>query len=93
MRFAIKDAFQSLTRLFRFIAWYAVAVMAVFYLLPFLAHFLEGYFDAMSRSVKFFAVIGFFAIVAVWHIADRRDRIRSSVKNRDSAISGDFHSA
>lgn len=92
MKYAIKDAFDSLVRLLRFIAWYAVAVAAVFYLLPYLAQFLEGYFDALSSSVKFFSVIGFFAIVAVWQIADRRDRIGSSVTNREPANLGDFHS-
>jgi hypothetical protein len=91
MKYAIKDFLDSLARLFRFIAWYGIALAGVFYLLPILALFLEGRFDALSGSVKFFAVIGFFVIVAAWQIADRRDRLRSSVKTGSNP--GDFHSA
>jgi len=87
MKYAIKDALDSLFRLFRFVAWYVVAMAAVFYVLPILALFLEGRFDALSSSIKFFSVIGFFVIVAAWQIVDRRDRIRSSVRNRNSARS------
>ena len=85
MKYAVKDALDSLFRLFRFIVWYGVALAAVFYLLPILAIFLEGRFDALSSSVKFFSVIGLFAIVAAWQIGDRWDRIRSSARNRHSA--------
>jgi len=91
MKNAIKDGLDSLLRLFRFIAWYAVVLVAVFYFLPLLAMFLEGRFDALSSSLKFFSVIGFIIVVGAWQIADRRDRIRSSVKPDSNP--GDFYSA
>ena len=91
MKNAIKDVLDSLLRLFRFIAWYALVLVVVFYLLPPLALFLEGRFDTLSSSLKFFSVIGFFIVVGAWQILDRRDRNRSSVKSDSNP--GDFHSA
>jgi hypothetical protein len=84
MKHAIKDAWYSLVRLFRFIAWYAIVVTLVFYLLPIVGLFLEEQYDAMSSSVKFFSVIGFFVVVAIWQITGHKYRIRSSMRNHDS---------
>jgi positive regulator of sigma E activity len=39
---------------------------AIFYLLPLAGLFLENQYEAMSNAARFFAVIGFFAVVAAW---------------------------
>jgi len=93
MKYAIRDAFNSLMRLVRFVVWYVAAIAVLFYLLPILGLFLEERFDMLSNSVKFFSVIGFFAVVAAWQLADRRDRIRASIGNRDTSGTDGFRSA
>jgi hypothetical protein len=87
----VKDAFVSLLRLVRFVAWYAAAVALLFYLLPILGLLLEERYDMLSSSVKFFSVLGFFVVVAAWQLVDRRDRMRASI--RENPRPGDFHSA
>ena len=42
MKYAVKEFLNSLARLFYFVAWYVIAVAAVFYLLPIVGLFLEG---------------------------------------------------
>ena len=65
---------SGLVRLFRFLFWYAVAVGTLLYLLPLGARALEDAYDALSSSVKFFAILGVFAVVAVWHVVAQRER-------------------
>ena len=83
MRSAMNEMARSLFRLIRFVVWYAVAVAALFYILPILGLFLEGRYDALSSSVKFFSVIGFFIVVAAWQIRGHKERISSSVRPRN----------
>jgi hypothetical protein len=82
MKVVVKDMLSSLARLMHFVFWYAIAVAAVFYLLPIMGLFLEGRYDAMSSAVKFFSVIGFFIVVAAWQIVGHKERIKSSIQNR-----------
>jgi len=37
--------------------------------------FVEEKYDALTSSVKFFSVIGFFAIIAIWHLTAIKDRL------------------
>lgn len=83
MKNGLIDGWKSLARLFQFIAVYAIAVAAVLYLLPIAGLFLEGRYDAMSSSVKFFSIIGFFMVVAVWQIVGHRERISASLRSQN----------
>jgi len=82
MNIAIKELAKSLARLFQFVIWYIIAVAAVFYLLPIVGLFLGGRYDAMSSSIKFFSIIGFFIVVAVWQVSSHQKRIKSSMQQR-----------
>ena len=75
MKRAIQSGWNSILRLFRFLVWYVVAIAAVFYLLPLVAVLVQGHYEALSSSAKFFSIIGFFAVVVVWQIAGMKDRI------------------
>lgn len=65
---------SNFTKLFRFLFWYAIAVGVVLYLLPLGAQALQGAYDALTSTVKFFSVLGVFAVVAAWHVVAERDR-------------------
>jgi positive regulator of sigma E activity len=85
MNGAIVNAWASLLRLARFLFWYAVAVAALFYLLPMVGLFLESRYDALSSAAKFFAVIGFFSVVAAWQAVAVRDRWRQALAGKNTA--------
>lgn len=76
MKSALKNGWNSFLKLFRFLLWYGIAVAAIFYLLPLAGLFLENQYEAMSNAARFFAVIGFFAVVAAWQIMGLRERWR-----------------
>ena len=76
MKNELKNAWISLVQLFRFLAWYGLALAALFYLLPLAGLFLEDQYENLSNAVKFFAVIGFFLVVVIWQLLGRRDRLR-----------------
>ena len=73
MKNIIVNAWINFLKLFRFLVWYTIGIAAVFYLLPRLGIFIEGKYDALASSVKFFSVIGFFAIIAIWHLTAQKD--------------------
>jgi hypothetical protein len=75
MKNTIVNVWITFQKLFRFVVWYTIWIATVFYVLPRLGIFIEGKYDAMTNSVKFFSVIGFFAIIAVWHLAARKERL------------------
>ncbi|MFC1688895.1 hypothetical protein ACFL07_04455 [Pseudomonadota bacterium] len=79
---------NSLLKLLRFLAWYGIAVVMLFYLLPVAGLFLELHYETLSNSARFFAIIGFFMVVAVWQVIGLRDRLRqaSTKKLRGIAI-------
>ena len=69
---------DSLFKLLRFLAWYGVAVVTLFYLLPVAGLMIEVQYEALSSSVKFFSVIGVFLVLAVWQVINIRDRLRQT---------------
>jgi hypothetical protein len=69
---------NSLLKLLRFLAWYGIAVTTLFYLLPVAGLMIEVEYDALSSAAKFFSVIGFFLVLAVWQTISLRDRLRQA---------------
>lgn len=77
MNNATVEGRKSLFKLFRFLLWYAIAVTAVFYLLPIAAQMLEDWYEAMSSAVRLLSLLGFFAAVGVWQVMSIRKRMKS----------------
>jgi len=75
MKNSIVNAWINGLTLLRFVVWYTIGIAAFFYLLPMLGVFVEEKYDALTSSVKFFSVIGFFAIIAIWHLTAIKDRL------------------
>jgi len=71
-------------KLLNFIAWYVIAVAVVFYVLPIIGIFLEGRYDALASSTKFFSILGFVCVVAVWQIMGRQKRLKASLQKKPS---------
>jgi hypothetical protein len=69
---------NSLLKLLKFLAWYGIAVVTLFYLLPLAGLMAEVQYDALSSSAKFFSVIGIFLVLAIWQGISLRDRLRRS---------------
>ncbi len=61
------SAWRQFFRLMNFLTWYVIALAAVFYVLPLVGLFLQGRYDVMATSVKVFSILGFFAVVAIYH--------------------------
>ena len=69
---------NSLLKLLRFLAWYGIVVVTLFYLLPVAGLMVEVQYEALSSTAKFFSVIGIFVVLAVWQGISLRDRLRKS---------------
>jgi hypothetical protein len=69
------QAWRGFLRLGRFLAWYGIGVALLMYGLPRFALLAQQHYESLSAGVRFFAVIGFFAVVAAWHIAGQRERL------------------
>lgn len=82
MKNALIDGWNSFLKLARFLLWYAIAVAAMFYLLPVAGMFVESQYEAMSGSVKFFSVLGFFSVVVAWQVLGKHDRWRKSLPGK-----------
>ena len=67
---------NSLLKLLRFLAWYGVAVVTLFYLLPVAGLMIEVQYETLSSTARFFSVIGVFAVIATWQAITLRDRLR-----------------
>jgi high-affinity Fe2+/Pb2+ permease len=76
MKRTLKNGWNSFLKLFRFLAWYGIAVAAIFYLLPMAGVIVQDQYEALSGTVKFIAILGFFSVVGAWQILSRRDRWR-----------------
>ncbi len=76
MKQSMIAGWNSFLKLFRFLAWYGVAVVTIFYLLPISGLMLEAQYEALSGTVRFFAVLGFFLVVGAWQVLSMRDRWR-----------------
>lgn len=78
MKKSLENGWNSFLKLFRFLAWYGVAVVTLLYLLPIVGLLMEVQYDLMSSTAKFFSVIGFIVVVSAWYIANTRDRLRAN---------------
>ena len=76
MKKSLIDGWNSFLKLFRFLAWYGVGVVAIFYLLPVVGLMVEVQYDMLSNAVKFFAIIGIFLVAGAWQMISVRDRWR-----------------
>lgn len=74
MKRRLLDGWNSLLRLLRFLFWYGLAIAALLYLLPAAGLLLEQHYEALSSTVKFFSVLGLFAVIGAWQILSIRDR-------------------
>jgi len=70
------DAFKSVLRLVRFLAWYAILVAAVLYLLPLAGQWLQGLYESMSIGARAFSVLGFLAVAAAGQLIGTRGRLK-----------------
>ena len=77
MKKSLIDGWNSFLKLFRFLAWYGVGVVTIFYLLPVVGLMVEVQYDMLSNAVKFFAIIGIFLVAGAWQMISVRDRWRT----------------
>lgn len=73
---------NNLLKLLRFLVWYGIAVTAFFYVLPIVGLLIEVQYDMLTSSAKFFAIIGFLLVIAVWQVISLRDRLRQSPREK-----------
>ena len=78
MKNSLSNGWNSFLKLFRFLAWYGIAVISIFYFLPIVGLLVEVQYDLLSSSAKFFAIIGLFLVTGAWQIMSMRDRWRVS---------------
>jgi hypothetical protein len=78
MKKSLINGWNSFLKLFRFMAWYGVAVVALLYVLPVVGLLTEMQYDLVSSTAKFFAVIGSIVVISTWHIMNTRDRLMAS---------------
>ena len=71
---------NSLLKLLRFLAWYGVAVVTLFYVLPVVGLMIEVQYDTLSGTAKFFSIIGVFAVIATWQVITLRDRLTRTTR-------------
>ena len=70
---------NNLGRLVRFLFWYGVAVALLLYGLPAVASVLQPGYESISGTFKLIALAGFLTGIAVWHVRNHRDRLRSEL--------------
>ena len=78
MKKSLIDSWNSLLKLLRFLAWYGIGVVTLFYLLPIVGLMVEVQYDLMSSAAKFLAVLGLFFVVGAWQAISMRDRQRQA---------------
>ena len=78
MKHSLSNGWNSFLKLFRFLAWYGIAVISIFYFLPIVGLMVEVQYELLSSSAKFFAIIGLFLVTGAWQIMSMRDRWRVS---------------
>ena len=78
MKNSLSNGWNSFLKLFRFLAWYGIAVISIFYFLPIVGLMVEVQYDLLTSSAKFFAIIGLFLVTGAWQIMSMRDRWRVS---------------
>ena len=79
MKNSLFNGWNSFLRLFRFLAWYGVGVVTIFYLLPIVGLMVEVQYETLSSVAKFIGVIGFFLVAGARQILSMRNRQRDSI--------------
>ena len=82
MKKSLFNGWNSFLKLFRFLAWYGIAVAAIFYVLPIVGLMVEVQYDKLSSTAKFISVIGLFGVAGSWQILSVRDRWREAVPGK-----------
>ena len=77
MKKSLIDGWNSFLKLFRFLVWYGVGVVTIFYLLPVVGLMVEVQYEMLSNAAKFLAIIGIFLVAGAWQIISVRDRWRT----------------
>ena len=80
MKYTILDSWKSLLR---FLTWYGLAVAAILFLLPWIGHWVEQHYEAMSSTARFISVSAFFIAVGAWQVIQMRGRSRLLHPDRD----------
>jgi hypothetical protein len=74
MKKRLLDSWNSLLQLLRFLFWYGIVVAALLFVLPAAGVLVEQHYDALSSTLKFFSVLGIFAVVCAWQVLGMRNR-------------------
>jgi 4-hydroxybenzoate polyprenyltransferase len=74
MKRQLLDSWKSLLQLLRFLFWYGIAVAALLFVLPAAGVLVEQHYEALSSTLKFFSVLGMFAVIGAWQVLGMRDR-------------------
>ena len=77
MKKTLLEGWQSFLQLVRFLTWYGVLVVSIFNLLPIAGKMVEIQYETLNSTIRFFSVIGFFAVVVTWHVVSTRNRWRA----------------
>jgi positive regulator of sigma E activity len=80
MKKSLIDGMNSFFKLLRFLAWYGIGVVTIFYLLPIIGLMIEVQYEQMSGAARFSAVLGLFLVVGAWQLLSMRDRRRESLQ-------------
>ena len=81
MKASTKNEWRNVSRLVRFLFWYAIAVAVLFVVMPAAASFLEAQYESLSGTLRIAMVSGFFAVIAVWQVLRQRDRMRAELEH------------
>ena len=81
MKASTKNEWRNVSRLVRFLFWYATAVAVLFVVMPAAASFLEAQYESLSGTLRIAMVSGFFAVIAVWQVLRQRDRMRAELEH------------
>jgi hypothetical protein len=68
------NSWKSVLQLLRFLFWYGIVVATLLFVLPAAGVLFEQSYDALSSTLKFFSVLGIFAVVCAWQVLAMRDR-------------------
>lgn len=74
MKKRMLESWKSLLQLLRFLFWYGVVVATLLVVLPAAGSLVEQHYDALSSTLKFFSVLGIFAVICAWQVLAIRDR-------------------
>jgi hypothetical protein len=73
MKYSVIETSRSLLRLIRFLFWYALGVAAVFKVLPTVAVYLQGQYDALIPVARYSLLAALTVLTVAW-LAARRFR-------------------